>query len=121
MQIFPDTNTVLSPPSNGIHDAKPNKSKKIAPKSIEKVYINQIIPDDKMNNVRDIFIYDVPAGWFHAKIIIKLKTWGDIIFMTTKHQCKYQMLRIKICLSTFSLASFDQDIWQYSLGDQAVR
>ncbi|GES92546.1 hypothetical protein RCL_jg28875.t1 [Rhizophagus clarus] len=54
MQIFPDADTVLLPPSNGIHDAKPNKSKKAATKSIEKVYVNQIIPDDKMNNVRDI-------------------------------------------------------------------
>ncbi|GES73101.1 hypothetical protein GLOIN_2v1700277 [Rhizophagus clarus] len=121
MQIFPDTDTVLLPPSNGTHDAKLNKSKKAAPKSIEKVYVNQIISDDKMNNVRDIFVYDCPAGWSHVKIIAKLKVWGDVISMTTKRQCKYQTLHIKICRSTFSLVSFDQSIWQYSLGDQAVQ
>ncbi|GBB88709.1 hypothetical protein RclHR1_15280003 [Rhizophagus clarus] len=106
MLIFPDADTVLPLPSNGTQDAKPNKSKKAASKSIEKVYINQIILDDKMNNVRDI-LYDVPAGWSHAKIIAKLKAWGDVISMMTKRQHKYQTLRIKICFLTFSLASFD--------------
>ncbi|GBB83274.1 hypothetical protein RclHR1_01000030 [Rhizophagus clarus] len=62
MQIFPDTDTVLPPPSLSTPDTKPNKSKKVTPKSIEKVYVNQIILNDKMNNVRDIFVYDVPAG-----------------------------------------------------------
>ncbi|GBB84671.1 hypothetical protein RclHR1_11240001 [Rhizophagus clarus] len=73
MQIFLDTDTILPPPSNGTHDAKPNKSKKATLKSIEKVYVNQIIPNDKMNNFKDIFVYDVPASWSYAKIIAKLK------------------------------------------------
>ncbi|GES84271.1 hypothetical protein RCL_jg6899.t1 [Rhizophagus clarus] len=73
LRIFPNTSTVQPPPFLSILDAKPNKSKKAAPKSIEKVYVNQIILDNKKNNIRDIFIYDVPAGWFHAKIIAKLK------------------------------------------------
>ncbi|GES98372.1 hypothetical protein GLOIN_2v1676095 [Rhizophagus clarus] len=120
MQIFPDADTIIPPLSLSTPNAKPNKSKKAALKSIEKIYVNQIIPNDKMNNVRNIFVYDVPADWSHAKIIAKLKAWGDVISMTTKHQHKYQTLHIKICLSTFSLASFDQGIWQYSLGDQAV-
>ncbi|GES86661.1 hypothetical protein RCL_jg20601.t1 [Rhizophagus clarus] len=77
MQIFPDTDTVLLPSSFSTLDAKLNKLKKVAPKSIEKVYINQIIPNDKMNNVRDIFVYDIPAGWSHAKIIAKLKAWDS--------------------------------------------
>ncbi|GES89855.1 hypothetical protein GLOIN_2v1765605 [Rhizophagus clarus] len=117
---FPDADTVLLPPSLSTIDAKPNKSKKAAPKSIEKVYINQIILNDKMNNIRDIFVYEIPVGWSHAKIIAELKAWGDVISMMIKRQRKYQMLRIKICLSTFSLASFDQSIWQYFLDDQAV-
>ncbi|GBB90748.1 hypothetical protein RclHR1_01780015 [Rhizophagus clarus] len=58
-------------------------------------------------------------SWSHAKIIAELKAWGDVISMMIKRQRKYQMLRIKICLSTFSLASFDQSIWQYFLDDQA--
>ncbi|GBB83451.1 hypothetical protein RclHR1_10180003 [Rhizophagus clarus] len=62
MQIFHDADTVLPPPFLSTTDTKPNKSKKAAPKSIEKVYVNQIIPNDKMNNVRNIFIYDVPAS-----------------------------------------------------------
>ncbi|GBC04309.1 hypothetical protein RclHR1_05600009 [Rhizophagus clarus] len=72
MQIFPDADTVLLPPSNGIHDAKPNKSKKAATKSIEKVYVNQIIPDDKMNNFR-LYLNDLPQDsnywqlWDHTK------------------------------------------------------
>ncbi|GES91310.1 hypothetical protein RCL_jg2424.t1 [Rhizophagus clarus] len=77
IQIFPDINTVLPSSFLSISDAKPNKSKKAALKSIEKVYVNQIIPNDKMNNVRNIFMYDVSAGWSHAKIIAKLKAWGD--------------------------------------------
>ncbi|GBC00899.1 hypothetical protein RclHR1_00400013 [Rhizophagus clarus] len=50
MQIFSDADTVLPPPSLSTIDAKPNKSKKAATKSIEKVYVNQLIPNDKMNN-----------------------------------------------------------------------
>ncbi|GBB96718.1 hypothetical protein RclHR1_02810036 [Rhizophagus clarus] len=107
MQIFPDADTVLPPFFLSTPDAKPNKFKKAAPKSIEKVYVNQIIPNDKKNNIRDIFVYDISAGWSHAKIIAELKAWGDVISITTKRQCKYQMLCIKICLSTFSLTSFD--------------
>ncbi|GET00613.1 hypothetical protein GLOIN_2v1790075 [Rhizophagus clarus] len=84
MQIFPDADTVLPSPSLSTTTAKPNKSKKAMPKSIEKVCVNQIIPNDKMNNIRDIFVYNVPAGWSYAKIIAKLKAWGDVISMTTK-------------------------------------
>ncbi|GES96644.1 hypothetical protein RCL_jg14662.t1 [Rhizophagus clarus] len=73
MQIFPDTDTVLLPPFLSMSDTKPNKSKRAASKSIEKVYVNQIISNDKMDNIKDIFIYDISAGWFHAKIIAKLK------------------------------------------------
>ncbi|GES86795.1 hypothetical protein RCL_jg20715.t1 [Rhizophagus clarus] len=84
MQIFSDADTVLPPPSLSTIDAKPNKSKKAATKSIEKVYVNQLIPNDKMNNVRNIFVYDVLASWSHIKIITELKTWGDVISMITK-------------------------------------
>ncbi|GBB94419.1 hypothetical protein RclHR1_23500002 [Rhizophagus clarus] len=73
MQIFPDADTVILPPSLNMSGTKPNKSKKAALKSIEKVYINQIIPNDKMTNVRDIFVYDVSASWSHTKIIAEFK------------------------------------------------
>ncbi|GES89229.1 hypothetical protein RCL_jg17157.t1 [Rhizophagus clarus] len=73
IQVFPDLDTVSQISSLSILNAKLNKSKKAAPKSIEKVYVNQIILNDKMNNVRDIFVYDIFTGYSHAKIIVKLK------------------------------------------------
>ncbi|GBB96228.1 hypothetical protein RclHR1_27020001 [Rhizophagus clarus] len=100
---------------------KDKKKKKVPEKSVEKIIVDTNIPDEKVNNIRDIFVYDVPSSWSHEKILAELKAWGDPISMTVKKQRKYQTLRIKICLSTFALASFEQGIWQYSLGDISVR
>ncbi|GES94503.1 hypothetical protein RCL_jg5891.t1 [Rhizophagus clarus] len=62
MMIFSDPNIVLQPPLSSVFNTKPNKSNKGAPKSIEKIYVNQTILKDKMNNIRNIFIYNIPAG-----------------------------------------------------------
>ena len=66
-------------------------------------------------------MYDVPIGWSQEKIIANLQAWGDVLSFTIKKQRKYQTLRLKICLSSFTKASFDSGIWQYSLGDLSVR
>ncbi|GBB91048.1 hypothetical protein RclHR1_18150001 [Rhizophagus clarus] len=85
------------------------------------MYVNNEIPDDKKHHVRDIFIYNIPISWSQEKIIAELQAWDDVISMTIKKQQKYQILRLKICLFFFILGSFDSNIWQYSLGSQAVR
>ncbi|GBB94659.1 hypothetical protein RclHR1_00240007 [Rhizophagus clarus] len=115
--------TPIPPQPSGSSNTTPKdkKKKKVTDKSVEKIFVDTNIPDEKVNNIRDIFVYDVPSSWSHKKILAELKAWGDPISMTVKKQRKYQTLRIKICLSTFALASFEQGIWQYSLGDISVR
>ncbi|GBC07715.1 hypothetical protein RclHR1_07650002 [Rhizophagus clarus] len=116
-----DTLIPLQPSGSSNTTPKDKKKKKVTDKSVEKIFVDTNIPDEKVNNIRDIFVYDVPSSWSHKKILAELKAWGDPISMTVKKQRKYQTLRIKICLSTFALASFEQGIWQYSLGDISVR
>ncbi|GBB84638.1 hypothetical protein RclHR1_11200001 [Rhizophagus clarus] len=122
MEIANDDTPVPPHPSDSSNTMpKDKKKKKVLEKSVEKIIVDTNIPDEKVNNIRDIFVYDVPSSWSHEKILAELKAWGDPISMTVKKQRKYQTLRIKICLSTFALASFEQGIWQYSLGDISVR
>ncbi|GBB95020.1 hypothetical protein RclHR1_24610001 [Rhizophagus clarus] len=116
-----DTTIPLQPSGSSDTMPKDKKKKKVTDKSVEKIFVDTNIPDEKVNNIRDIFVYDVPSSWSHKKILAELKAWGDPISMTVKKQRKYQTLRIKICLSTFALTSFEQGIWQYSLGDISVR
>ncbi|GBB98815.1 hypothetical protein RclHR1_03330012 [Rhizophagus clarus] len=115
--------TPIPPQPSGSSNTTPKNKKKmkVTDKSVEKIFVDTNIPDEKVNNIRDIFVYNVPSSWFHEKILAELKAWGDPISMTVKKQRKYQTLRIKICLSTFALTSFEQGIWQYSLGDISVQ
>ncbi|GBB85651.1 hypothetical protein RclHR1_12130008 [Rhizophagus clarus] len=116
MEYANDETLIPLQPSGSSHTTpKDKKKKKVTDKSVEKLFVDTNIPDEKVNNIRDIFVYDVPSSWSHEKILAELKAWGDPISMTVKKQRKYQTLRIKICLSTFALASFEQGIWQYSL------
>ncbi|GBB92702.1 hypothetical protein RclHR1_20440005 [Rhizophagus clarus] len=122
MQNANNDQPILSQPSGSSNTTpKDKKKKKVPEKSVEKIFVDTNIPDEKFNNIRDIFVYDVPSSWSHNKILAELKAWGDPISMTVKKQRKYQTLQIKICLSTFTLASFEQGIWQYSLGDISIR
>ncbi|GES82428.1 hypothetical protein GLOIN_2v1662849 [Rhizophagus clarus] len=100
-------------------NTKTKNSNKILLKAVEKIYVNNEIPDDKKHHVKDIFIYDISINWTQEKIIAKLKAC-DVVSITIKKQQKYQTLRLKICLSSFTLAFFDSNIWQYSLGGQAI-
>ncbi|GES73949.1 hypothetical protein RCL_jg4359.t1 [Rhizophagus clarus] len=83
---FSDADIILPPPSLSTSNTKPNKSKKAASKSIEKVYINQIILNDKMNNVRDIFVYDISAALKHfnsggkSQIVAYFEKYQDVKF-----------------------------------------
>jgi hypothetical protein len=45
---------------------------------------------------------------------------GTAISYTTKKQRKYQTLLVKIALYSFTLASFDQSLWIYTLGSTLV-
>ncbi|GBB86924.1 hypothetical protein RclHR1_13370010 [Rhizophagus clarus] len=119
--INDDTPIPLQPSGSSNTTPKDKKKKKVTDKSVEKIFVDTNIPDEKVNNIRDIFVYDVPSSWSHEKILAEFKVQGDPISMTVKKQRKYQTLQIKICLSTFALASFEQGIWQYSLGDISVQ
>ncbi|GBB96791.1 hypothetical protein RclHR1_28340001 [Rhizophagus clarus] len=122
MENVNDDTPMLSQPSGSSNTTlKDKKKKKVTDKSVEKIFVDTNIPDEKVNKIRDIFVYDVPSSWSHEKILAELKAWGDPISMTVKKQRKYQTLQIKICLSTFALTSFEQGIWQYSIGDISVR
>ncbi|GBC10222.1 hypothetical protein RclHR1_09450006 [Rhizophagus clarus] len=118
-----NNNLTIPPQPSGSDNITPKnmKIKKAVDKSVEKIYVNTTIPDDKQANIRDIFIYNVPSSWSYEKILAELKAWRDPISMIVKKQRKYQTLQIKICLSTFTLTSFKQEIWQYSLGDISVQ
>ncbi|GES82490.1 hypothetical protein RCL_jg5084.t1 [Rhizophagus clarus] len=54
-------------------NTKTKNSNKILLKAVEKIYVNNKIPDDKKHHVRDIFIYDIPISWTQEKIIAELK------------------------------------------------
>ncbi|GBB95283.1 hypothetical protein RclHR1_25000003 [Rhizophagus clarus] len=90
-----DTPMLLQPSGSGNTTSKDKKKKKVTDKSVEKIFVDTNIPDEKVNNIRDIFVYDVPSSWSHEKILAELKAWGDPISMT--------------------------GIWQYSLGDISVQ
>ncbi|GBB88307.1 hypothetical protein RclHR1_14880001, partial [Rhizophagus clarus] len=83
MENTNDDNPIPLQPS-GSSNTTPNdkKKKKVTDKSVEKIFVNANIPDEKVNNIRDIFVYDVPSSWSHEKILAELKAWGDPISMT---------------------------------------
>ncbi|GBB93510.1 hypothetical protein RclHR1_21850001 [Rhizophagus clarus] len=83
MENANDDTTIPSQPSGSSNTTtKDKKKKKITAKSVEKIFVNTNIPDEKVNNIRDIFVYDIPSSWSHEKILAELKAWGDPILMT---------------------------------------
>ncbi|GES80208.1 hypothetical protein RCL_jg23156.t1 [Rhizophagus clarus] len=92
-----NNNLTIPPQPSGSDNITPKnmKIKKAVDKSVEKIYVNTTIPDDKQANIRDIFIYNVPSSWSYEKILAELKAWRDPISMI--------------------------EIWQYSLGDISVQ
>lgn len=62
-------------------------------------------PDDT-SKVRDILVYDIPVFWTPEQILQYLTLWEKTISITSKRQKKYQMVHIKIDLSSFRFAQF---------------
>ncbi|GES73122.1 hypothetical protein RCL_jg2176.t1 [Rhizophagus clarus] len=58
-----DDATILPQPS-GSSNTTPNHKKKLktVDKSVKKIFIDTNIPNDKISNIRDIFVYDIPSG-----------------------------------------------------------
>ncbi|GBB99921.1 hypothetical protein RclHR1_36830002 [Rhizophagus clarus] len=68
-----DTPMPLQPSSSSNTTPKDKKKKKVTDKSVEKIFVDTNIPNEKVNNIRDIFVYDVPSSWSHKKILAELK------------------------------------------------
>jgi hypothetical protein len=88
---------------------------------LEKIITGHPIPEDRKTKIRDIMIYDVPIEWSYEKILNELTAWGTTISATVKKQKKYQTIRVKIALSSFTVSSFDKGLWFYTLGKKVVR
>uniref|UniRef100_U9T7H1 Uncharacterized protein n=1 Tax=Rhizophagus irregularis (strain DAOM 181602 / DAOM 197198 / MUCL 43194) TaxID=747089 RepID=U9T7H1_RHIID len=76
--------------------------------------------DDEREQVRDIIVYDIPYTWDVDKILGELTLWGKTIKLSLKRQHKYQTLRVKIVLNSFSLPQFTK-FWTTDLGGIPVR
>ncbi|GBB98251.1 hypothetical protein RclHR1_03180016 [Rhizophagus clarus] len=68
--------TLSGPVPSGSTTTPKLKKKKVSAKAVEKIYTDFHIPEDRRNNLREIFVYDVPAKWTHEKILAELKSWG---------------------------------------------
>ncbi|CAB4423744.1 unnamed protein product [Rhizophagus irregularis] len=76
--------------------------------------------DDQHEQVRDIIVYDIPYTWDVEKILGELTLWGQTIKLSVKRQHKYQTLRVKIVLNSFTLPQFNK-FWTTDLGGIPVR
>ncbi|POG59348.1 hypothetical protein GLOIN_2v1789243 [Rhizophagus irregularis DAOM 181602=DAOM 197198] len=71
--------------------------------------------DDEREQVRDIIVYDIPYTWDVEKILGELTLWGKTLKLSLKWQHKYQTLRVKIVLNSFTLPQFNK-FWTIDLG-----
>ncbi|RGB23774.1 hypothetical protein C1646_805900 [Rhizophagus diaphanus] len=69
----------------------------------------------EQERIQDIIVYDIPYTWDLQKILAELKLWGNTIKCSLKRQHKYQTLRVKIALSSFTLPQFNK-FWTTDLG-----
>ncbi|EXX50407.1 hypothetical protein RirG_271080 [Rhizophagus irregularis DAOM 197198w] len=76
--------------------------------------------DDEREQVRDIIVYDIPYTWDVEKILGELTLWGKTLKLSLKWQHKYQTLRVKIVLNSFTLPQFNK-FWTIDLGGIPVR
>ncbi|PKB95405.1 hypothetical protein RhiirA5_436781 [Rhizophagus irregularis] len=75
--------------------------------------------DDQRKQVRDIIVYDIPYTWDVEKILGELTLWGHTIKLSVKQQHKYQTLRVKIVLNSFTLPQFTK-FWTTNLGEMTM-
>ncbi|EXX50409.1 hypothetical protein RirG_271100 [Rhizophagus irregularis DAOM 197198w] len=75
--------------------------------------------DDEREQVRDIIIYNIPYTWNVEEILGELTLWGKTIKLSLKWQHKYQTLRVKIVLNSFTFPQFNK-FWTIDWEFQAV-
>ncbi|RGB36293.1 hypothetical protein C1646_758261 [Rhizophagus diaphanus] len=69
----------------------------------------EVSSPEEQGCIRDIIVYDIPYTWSSEKISAELKLWGNPIKLSIKRQHKYQTLRVKIALFSFSLPQFNNN------------
>ncbi|RGB22537.1 hypothetical protein C1646_775921 [Rhizophagus diaphanus] len=75
----------------------------------------EVSSPEEQERIRDIIVYDILYTWSPEKISAELKLWDNPIKLSIKRQHKYQTLRVKIALSSFSLPQFNNN-WTTDLG-----
>ena len=115
-QLVHKKTTVTTPAKS-----QPKGKQKAAGKRLEKIITGAQISDSDKSFIRSIFIYDIPTSWTAEKILSELKEWGVPLDMTVKRQRKYQTVKVRIVLSSFTCSTFDKGSWMYTLGSEPVR
>ncbi|PKY59336.1 hypothetical protein RhiirA4_481992 [Rhizophagus irregularis] len=69
----------------------------------------EVSSPEECERICDIIVYDIPNTWSAEKITAELKLWGNPIKLSIKRQHKYQTLRVKIALFSFSLPQFNNN------------
>ncbi|PKY37067.1 hypothetical protein RhiirB3_461234 [Rhizophagus irregularis] len=96
------------------------KDKKSSDNEVTQILTGYEAVRDEQERIQDIIVYDIPYTWDLQKILVELKFWGNTIKCSVKRQHKYQTLRVKIALSSFSLPQFNK-YWTTDLGGIPVR
>jgi hypothetical protein len=110
------------PPDAGAHTTATNsqKGKKLSVPEVTQILTGFKETDELREQVRDIIVYDIPYTWDVKKILGELTLWGNTIKLSVKRQHKYQTLRVKIVLNSFTLPQFNK-FWTTDLGGIPVR
>ncbi|EXX58898.1 hypothetical protein RirG_193670 [Rhizophagus irregularis DAOM 197198w] len=99
---------------------KPRKGKNLSIPKATQILTGYKEADDQREQVRDIIVYDILYTWDVEKILGELTLWGHTIKLSVKWQYKYQTLRVKIVLNSFTLSQFNK-FWTTDLGGIPVR
>ncbi|PKB98317.1 hypothetical protein RhiirA5_431578 [Rhizophagus irregularis] len=99
---------------------KPRKGKNLSIPKATQILTGYKEANDQREQVRDIIVYDILYTWDVEKILGELTLWGHTIKLSVKWQYKYQTLRVKIVLNSFTLSQFNK-FWTTDLGGIPVR
>ncbi|PKC57904.1 hypothetical protein RhiirA1_401046 [Rhizophagus irregularis] len=94
---------------------KPRKGKNLSIPKATQILTGYKEADDQREQVKDIIVYDILYTWDVEKILGELTLWGHTIKLSVKWQYKYQTLRVKIVLNSFTLSQFNK-FWTTDLG-----
>ena len=110
------------PPDVGARTTVKNSQKgaKLSKPEVTQILTGFKEANDQREQVRDIIVYDIPYTWDVEKILGELTLWDHTIKLSVKRQHKYQTLRVKIVLNSFTLPQFNK-FWTTDLGGIPVR